>query len=263
MIVVTDGRTLTGIDPGTTTGGTALDSRIVVRSRAVVITLASVALFFLVTDLIVQTIDMRLEPGFTVWPQIVRFLDLNDESSLPTWFAVTMLGIAALLAGVIALAVWRHGERYRWHWVALVVLIAGFSIDEGAQIHDSPSDTPLRDIVGTNGVLHYAWVIPALVSAAVVALVFARFFFALPERTRILFAFSAATFVTGAVGFEMASGWYADHNPGPSLVYETLSSLEEFLELAGVVLLIAGLLDYAGRRLGRTEIVWDTESRTQ
>ena len=168
-----------------------------------------------------------------------------------------MLSTAALLTALIAATLWKAGEPYGRHWAALAVLFTGFSIDEGAQIHDSTGGAPLRDALGTSGLLYYAWVIPALISALVVGLVFARFLFALPPPTRNYLILSAAIFMAGAIGAEMVSGWYEEQHPGPTLDYATLSSFEEFLEMYGVILLIAGLLDYAASKIGHTEIIWE------
>jgi hypothetical protein len=234
-------------------------SRIAIRRALLVRALGLLALLFLLADLIVQTLDSELEPQATIWPHFVRFLDLNSESSLPTWFSISLLSSAALLTAVIAAAAWSRRERFRWHWTLLAVLIVGFSVDEGAQIHDTPDGVPLRDIVGTSGVLYYAWVVPALISAVIVGLVFARFLFALPPQAKLFFILSAATFMAGAVGLEMVSGWYAERHPGPSLGYATLSSLEEFLEMCGVILLITGLLHYAAGRIGHTDIIWEPD----
>ena len=232
---------------------------IVVRRGVVLTSLALIASSLLIVDLILQTIDWELSPGWFIWPHLVRFFDLNSEASLPTWYSVSLLSGSALLTAIIAIDAWRKSHRFKWHWALLAVLVAGFSIDEGAKIHDSSAGTPLRDIIGTDGLLYYAWVIPALISALIVSLVFARFILVLPSRTRLLFILSAIVFIGGAIGFEMISGWYADRNPGPTLVYATLTSFEEFFEMCGVVLLIGGLLDYAGREVKRTAIIWNSD----
>ena len=238
------------------------EAPIIVRRALVLGCLALIAASLLIIDIFLQTIDFELSPGWFIWPHLVRFFDLNGEASLPTWYSVSLLSGSALLAAVVALDAWRKSQRFKWHWTLLAVLVTGFSIDEGAKIHDSSAGTPLRDVIGTDGLLYYAWVIPALISALILSLVFARFALALPGRTRLLFVLSAIVFISGAVGFEMVSGWYADRHPGPTLTYEMLSSFEEFFEMCGVVLLIGGLLDYAGREIGRTTIIWNPDRWT-
>ncbi|MEZ4568912.1 MAG: hypothetical protein R2849_00980 [Thermomicrobiales bacterium] len=158
----------TGIDVASSSR--RIDSSISVHRSLLIRILGALALLFLVTDLAVQTIDAEWHPDAFIWPHIVRFVDLNREVSLPTWFSVSMLSSAALLTGIIATAAWSAGDRYRRHWAALAILFAGFSIDEGAQIHDSQGSTPLRDIVGTDGLFYYAWVIPAGISALIAAM---------------------------------------------------------------------------------------------
>jgi len=236
---------------------------IVIQRRSVLFGLLLIATGLFCIDLTIQTVDSFREQGWFLWPHLLRFFNLDGESSFPTWYAVTLLSGSALLTGLIALVEHRRSTRFRWHWALLTLLITGFSIDEGAKIHDSSTGTPLRDIIGTSGLLYYAWVIPALISALVVALMFARFMLTLPARTRALFALAAFVFLIGAIGFEMVSGWYADRHPDQMLTYATLASIEEFFEMCGVILLIAGLLDYADRELERTDIIWRQEERRQ
>jgi len=234
---------------------------IIIRRRSILLGLLLIATGLFCIDLTIQTVDSIREPGWFLWPHLLRFFDLDGESSLPTWYAVTLLSGSALLTGLIALVEHRRSTRFRRHWALLALLITGFSIDEGAKIHDSSTGTPLRDIIGTSGLLYYAWVIPALISVLVVALMFAHFMLALPGRTRVLFTLAAFVFLSGAIGFEMVSGWYTDRHPDQTLTYATLASIEEFFEMCGVILLIAGLLDYAGRALERTDIIWRQDER--
>ena len=165
-----------------------------IRHQPVLAGLAIIATSLLIIDLVLQTIDWEMSPGWFLWPHIVQFFDMNRESSFPTWFSVSLLSGSAILTGIIAFDAWKRSRRYRWHWTTLTLLITGFSIDEGAQIHDSSTGTPLRDVIGTGGLLYYAWVIPAIISAVILAIFFARFVLDLPGRTRTLFLLSAGVF---------------------------------------------------------------------
>jgi len=59
----------------------------------------------------------------------------------------------------------------------------------------------------------------------------------LPARTRTLFLIAGAVYVSGAVVLEMAGGAYASTH-GTDLAYGALASVEEVLEMAGIVVML-------------------------
>jgi hypothetical protein len=74
-----------------------------------------------------------------------------------------------------------------------------------------------------------------------------HFFSALPRNTKILLIWSGILFLLGALVFERLSevAWFATNSP--NLIYEYVSSVEEFLEMFGIILLRYTLLDYLYR----------------
>jgi len=69
----------------------------------------------------------------------------------------------------------------------------------------------------------------------------------LPAQTRWLFILSGCIFVGGAVGVEMSTDWYADEDLLNTLAYNLWNTVEEGMEMAGVVLLIHALLKYVNQ----------------
>lgn len=189
-------------------------------------------------------------------PRVFGLVDafyVDFESSIPTWYSSAALCIAAFLLGLIAWVKRQHLDAYRWHWATLSGLLLLLSADEIAMFHELPID-PLRSSWGFGGVLYYAWVIPGMALVAGVACLYLRFFLSLPRRTQWLMAGAAATFVSGAIGVEMLSGAYAQRYGEANFGYAAIITVEEFLEMAGVVLLIRALLDYIQRQLGGLQI---------
>jgi hypothetical protein len=80
------------------------------------------------------------------------------------------------------------------------------------------------------------------------------FFLRLPRRTQAWLALATATFVAGAIGVEMLSGWQADHFGEENLTYSLIITVEEFLEMIGVVILVRALVDYIHSNLGGLHI---------
>ncbi|MEZ4520696.1 MAG: hypothetical protein R3A46_03475 [Thermomicrobiales bacterium] len=232
-------------------------SVIPIRPIALTVLLEGIALLLLVADLALQTIDVRTESNNLVWEQIVRLFDLNSESSIPTWYSVVLLFTATMITLAIAINRHRAGDRFSRHWFLFSLLILGFSIDESAQIHDAPSREPLRDILGTGGLLYYPWVVGAIVGIVVVGFLAYGFFRHLPRRTAGLLIASAAVFISGAIVLETLSGFYLSRHDEADLTSMTISSFEEFLELSGAVILIYALLDYGSSQLKESTILWN------
>ena len=178
---------------------------------------------------------------------------VDNEPSAPTWYSSTALGIAGVLLGVIALAKFQSRDRFRWHWATLSLLLFGLSLDEIAMIHEIPID-PMREIFNWGGLLYYAWVVPGLLFVGMVGLIYLRFFLNLPRRTQALFFAAAAVFVTGAIGVEMLSGVQADLAGEQNLNYALIVTIEEFMEMLGVVILIRALLEYIEEHLGGLQV---------
>ena len=168
----------------------------------------------------------------------------NEEGNLATWYASSLLLCCAGLLGAIA---WRSaGSRYRRHWAGLALLLLAMSADETAQAHEMLIH-PLRALWGTGGVFHYAWVIPGMAIVLIVLVACAGFLRNLPPRTRRFLILAAAVYFAGALGTEMAGGYYASRWSSKAPAYALLTCVEEALELAGAVLLAYALADHLSR----------------
>ena len=168
---------------------------------------------------------------------------VDYEPTVPTWYSSAALGLAATLLALIAVAKYRAIDRFRFHWWGLAALLFLLSADEIAMVHELPID-PLRETYGAGGLLYYTWVVPGMVLVGAVAVMYLRFFLSLPKRTQRLFLLAAGTFVAGAIGVEMLSGAWADRFGEENLAYVMIITVEEFLEMLGVVVLIRALLEY-------------------
>lgn len=217
---------------------------------------------FFATVLGLITLSMAGQCSKYVWghPKLKGFVPafyVDYESTVPTWYSSLALGVAAGLMFLIAAAMFRTRDRWRIHWATLASLMLVLSIDEIAMFHELPID-PLRESFGAGGLLYYTWVVPGLALVVIVSGLYLSFFFHLPRRTKALFALAAATFVTGAIGVEMLSGWQADQFGEENLTYSLIITVEEFLEMIGVVILIRALLEHVQDQLGGLQISFAT-----
>ncbi len=77
---------------------------------------------------------------------------------------------------------------------------------------------------------------------AVLAVIYFKFWWRLPSRTRTLFLVSAAIYVGGAIGVEMLGGWYFAQY-FIDYTYSMLVLVEETMEIIGSSLFIYTLCD--------------------
>jgi len=107
-------------------------------------------------------------------------------------------------------------------------------LEETISIHEKVFDS-----------LNHTWIIPGSVTVLIFGLLFLRFVLNLPQKTRYLFIIAGVIFVMGAIGFEYVAREYWERGYSlRSMTYAAISTVEEFLEMIGVVIFIYALIDY-------------------
>jgi len=196
---------------------------------------------------------MRFGFGFTSKSSLsfIRLFDLNEEANIPTWFSSIMLVSCSAMIALIGLAKRAIGDRWMRHWLALSVIFLLMSLDEIASIHERTSRL-LHIIFELSPILTNAWVLLALPLLTLLLFLYARFLLYLPRRTLWLFLLSGAIYIGGVMGVEMFSGLMKYNYGTADLRFALMTTLEEFLEMLGVIAFFYALTDYAGRE----QIVW-------
>ncbi|MCA9873719.1 MAG: hypothetical protein KC441_08690 [Anaerolineales bacterium] len=174
---------------------------------------------------------------------LLNLFSVNAEETIPTWYATLLLFVAAMLLAFITLVKSRNKEPYARYWLGLTAIFLYLSMDEGAVIHEIFSDA-LQARFDTSGYLTFAWVLLFVPLVIIIALLYLRFLFHLPPPTRNLFIIAGLVYVGGAVVVEMVSAnrWYVDG--GVTFPYLTIATVEELMEMLGVVVFIFALLSY-------------------
>jgi hypothetical protein len=199
---------------------------------------------------LLSLVDVRDPFLHEVRESVVRLAWVDSEANIPTWYSATLLLICSLLLAAIA-TVHRHdGLGFAGHWLILSLVFLYLSLDEAAQLHEL-SIPPIRSAFGATGLLYYGWIVPAGICLALLVLSYRRFLRSLPTRTRHLFLLAGAIFVGGAIGIEAVSGLHASVHGEENLIYHLIITVEELLEMSGVVLFIYALMDYMGHQIGR------------
>jgi hypothetical protein len=220
-------------------------TRLRLRPGAVARVLTAAAVFVVLLSTAFQLI--KYVGGHDEAMGLVALTFVGNERNIPTLFSVLDLAFAALCLAVIAALTRKNRRPDFTKWV---VLSAGFlylAFDEALSLHERMS-IPIKAALGEGalGFHHTYWAIPGLAGVIVLGLYFLRFLIRLPARTRTLFVLAGVIFVGGAVGTELFGGDYAEAH-GEKLGYAMVSTVEESLEMAGVIVFIYALLDYVAR----------------
>lgn len=194
--------------------------------------------------------------GHDVLLGFVRQFDLDREGNVPTWFQSGLFLIAASLLAAIARVRRQERAPYAWHWAALALIFVGLSADEAASLHEM-AVKPLRTLLHARGLLHFTWVVPGAAFVLAVGLAYLRFLLHLPALTRRRFVVAGGLFVGGALGMELAGGWAADFAGQESLLYAAMATIEETLEMAGLVVFVHALLCHLRDEIGELTIRLD------
>ncbi len=164
----------------------------------------------------------------------ISFFDLDEEESLGTWFSALILFFASALT--LFQARFPLNKLRRWHfcWWLLGIGFCVLSIDEVAGFHEFVNTV----VEGTH------WTTFGAIVVLVTGLAFLPFMLKLPFRTMVLFLAAGSIYVGGAVGVEYATLWHEENRQLNTLGYNLWNALEEFMEMAGVILYIYALLAY-------------------
>ena len=172
--------------------------------------------------------------------------DLGHEPSIPALYSSVALLASALLLLVISQAERRSETPYANHWLGLAVIFLGLAIDEAVMFHEMLVNT-LREQFDTHGIFFFPWVIPGAIFTAFVGLMYLKFLRNIDRRTARLIVLSGAIFVGGAIGMELVAGVIIENHGVESLAHTASQTVEEGMEMYGVVLFLYALADYLRR----------------
>lgn len=186
---------------------------------------------------------------------LITLFDVNVEANVPTYFSAAILLFAAGLLALIAIVKAATEDPYRRHWAVLAAAFVLMSLDEAIRIHERLGN-PTRALLGPRAgeVVYFAWIIPGAAIMLAFALSFLRFALHLPARTRWRTFMAATLFTGGALGGEVLGGQYARLYGEEGFGYLLIVTIEEGLEMAGVVLWIDTLLRYLAEHYGELRL---------
>lgn len=213
--------------------------------RRLTVALATAAALLIILHLFFYVLSDGAGQGWLF--NLAGRFNVDQESSLPTWFSQILLFTAAGIAFFIARTDESLGLRKYWYLVAAIMVL--LSIDEGSSFHETLG-VWVGQHLGWQLSFGFAvlrdWVLLALIAAIIVGLLLWRFILLLPARTRILLALSASLFIGGALIVETLHFTTFQIEYG-SFSQVVSNAIEEGFEMFGVITLIYALASYAAR----------------
>jgi hypothetical protein len=134
----------------------------------------------------------------------------------------------------------------------LYAVFVFLAVDEVAQIHEI---FIIKDISRMlPGIFYSVWVIPYGIALIIFAQKYWKFTRDLPNQTRFHFILAAILYIGGALGMEMVGSYWTDLEGQQNLIYALMATLEEVMEMMGIIVLIYGLLTYIKREQDHLQI---------
>jgi len=195
---------------------------------------------------------------------LIPLFNMDKELSIPSMFSVLILFFAALLLLVITILKKKCNDSHICGWAILAFGFMYLTFDEGATIHEKLMQ-PMHRLLGENfpSAFYFPWVIPAIIGVAIVGLCYTKFIVDLPKETKRSFLLSAIIYVGGAVGVEMISGVFAGKNGLDNFGFNIVATIEEVLEMTGIILFIQSLLIYLGKNYEEIRFKINSQSNSK
>ncbi len=168
----------------------------------------------------------------------IPMFDLDREQNIPTLFSSLLFIFNALFFWLLG----KYRQDERKYWYGLAGVFAFLSFDESATIHEKLGDLT-EQFVDASGILYYPWVISYSLLVLLLVVLYFRFFYHMPKKLFHRFVLAAVIFLTGAVGFELLGAQEADLYGTDSPLYTIYYTIEESLEMFGLIYLMGILLD--------------------
>jgi len=223
------------------------------RARPIALVLAGIATFLAVQSIALRAIQYRLGDTNSYWLyQYGELANINREANIPTWFSASILLVLALLLFLTTLHRRSNGQPWLG-WAGLTAIFTYISMDETGTIHEKLTPI-LQEQLELTGFFFFGWVVVGIAAVLAAGLIYLPFLKRLPARTRNLFILAGALYVGGALVVESISAnlWYL--SDGTSLRFSAVGTLEEWMEMLGVITMIYAQLEYIRTEIGAVQL---------
>ena len=207
----------------------------------------------LVACLVVLSLLSQMTVYFLPEVKLAKFFakafNLDAEKNIPTLYSCLALLFSSLLLGAIAYAKNLDSDRYKNHWKFLSFIFLFLCLDEAGSLHEKLIE-PMRSLLNATGFLYFTWVVPIGFLVVIFLFSYSKFVFHLPVSTKKLFVAACAVYIGGGIGMELVGGYLSFTTGEGGLAYALVTTLEESLEMVGIVVFIHALISYIKTYVG-------------
>ncbi len=173
---------------------------------------------------------------------IVPLFNFDKEYNIPTFFSSFSLLFCGLLLVIISFD--KNNTLYeKTHWAALALVFTFLALDESMFFHEQIG-VFLKNSLGQPVRFIYAWTVPyALVIIFIIAIYF-KFFTRLDKKIQRNLLLAMVVYLSGALGLEYCAFLFGCSEHNRHLLYIIFYTVEETLEMLGIVLFIKVLFEY-------------------
>ena len=166
--------------------------------------------------------------------------NLDQEKNFPAMYSSLAMIFSSFLLLVIS-GIKKEKRKEQFYWIGLAIVFFYLAMDEFLHIHENL--TPIAQKFFHSNSVAVGWWVPMGVILFPFALLYLKFVWNLPDRIKKLFIVSGTVFVSGAVVMEII-GYKIMKLYGRGLAYSVSYTIEETLEMLGIVLFIYALVSY-------------------
>lgn len=174
----------------------------------------------------------------------MKLFNLDRELNFPTWYSALMIGFCSIMLKIIARGKKQQSDRYSRDWQLLSFIFFLLAIDEVLSIHEILIIPEVSEALRLPWFLHSMWVIPGMVFVGWFVKRFWKFSRHLPLKSQRHFIVAGLTYVGGALLMEMIGSYLAESQGQQHLPYALVATVEEVMEMIGIIIFIYGLLYY-------------------
>ena len=185
--------------------------------------------------------------NFEYGSELLEIFNLNEEQNIPAWYSSAILLFCGVIIYLISLDKKNPKDRYYRHWLWLSIIFFYLSLDEAISIHEN---FKLRFLFEREHILYNdSWVILFSILVAIFIFTYRRFLQHLPQATKKMFIISGCIYIFGSAGMEVVGSFTQEFYSKASMIHAMATTIEEFLEMIGIVVFIKTLLSYIGSEI--------------
>lgn len=232
-----------------------MNSKVSFSSNSIVRVLAIITVCLIIASTAAVLADDLTGRDSIILHKLVKLFYVELELNIPAFFSSLILLMASFVLAIIAYLKNKQGDKYRTEWIILAVGFLFMSFDELMSVHERMIE-PMRELLKSEhlGIFYFAWVIPMGILVLLLGVLFFRFWWNLSLKTKIWFTAAAVVYLGGAVGFELIESKHCEIYGKDNLTYFILTTVEESLEMTGIVFFIWSLLKYATENFGEVKL---------